>query len=95
MFLLIEQQPVNRERRIRIYKKFENQSNSYNLKDVTKDYKIYLPEMLDHLDKQLYINAIFSVNHSKYEALVIVKHNNILKYCLTGETKLDESVKIY
>ncbi len=50
--------------------------------------------MLYELDSNIYINAIFPVKNSKYEAILIVKDNDVLKYCLTAETTLDTSVRI-
>jgi hypothetical protein len=94
IFLLIEQQPVNRERRIKFYEHFKTRWSNYNIEDVTKEYESFIPRILYYLDEQIYINAIFPVIHSKYEAILIVKHNNVLKYCLTREIFLDESVRI-
>jgi hypothetical protein len=89
-FLLIDQQNyLNRSVRVYVQiwltPKFD---------DITQQFKQFIPRMLYELDSKLYINAIFAVKNSKYEAILILKHNDVLKYCLTAETTLDTSVRI-
>ncbi len=93
-FLLIDQQNyLNRSVRVYVQRKIWPLTVEFN--DITQDFKQFIPRMLYELDSKLYMNAIFPVKNSKYEAILILKHNDVLKYCLTGEITLDTSVRIW
>lgn len=93
-FLLIDQQNSS-QRIIRIYTINENKSGqTLGFEDLTSWKPYWIPRMLNELDSKLYINAIFPVKNSNFEAILIVKHNNLLKYCLTLEIILHSSVSI-
>jgi hypothetical protein len=92
-FLLIDQQNyLNRSVRVYVQRKIWPITVKFD--DITQDFKQFIPRMLYELDSKLYMNAIFPVKNSKYEAILILKHNDVLKYCLTGEITLDTSVRI-
>jgi hypothetical protein len=93
-FLLIDQQNSS-QRIIKIYTINENKNGeTLGFEDMTSWKSYWMPRMLYKIDSKLYINAIFPVKNSNFEAILIVKHNNVLKYCLTLEIILHSSVSI-
>ncbi len=92
-FLVIDQQ-LNRNKRVGVYAIRKEGITTVGFDDITVNLKQFIPKILNQLDSKLYINAVFLVKNSTFEAMLIVKHNNLLKYCLTAETKLHISVRI-
>ena len=96
-FVFIQQNHTNTGyvRRSEVHSLIEEKA----IKNTTEKFEKYIPAFISKLDPELYINVVFptrlgpgGVEDGTPAVILLFPHEGVMKYCVTEETTVDESV---